>query len=258
MVMKPEPWGDALDAVLAARTERRAPCWSCPRRRAAVHPGDGGGARGASRAWCSPAGATRASTAGASRSRGPGCRSTRCRSATTCWPAARSPSWSWSRPSPGCCPGVLGNAESAGRGRRHVGRRCSRARSTPSRPSWRGREVPTVLLSGDHGAIARWRRDEALRRTAALRPDLVAALDPAALDGPTVRCWPSSAGSRTTAGFRREAPCGTLTVGRRCGGSSAGRPRPCRRGSAHRDRLAHPTRPPTDPWVTCGTDEERP
>ncbi|HLH84387.1 MAG TPA: tRNA (guanosine(37)-N1)-methyltransferase TrmD [Trebonia sp.] len=39
--------------------------------------------------------------------------------------------------------------------------------------SWRGREVPPVLLSGDHAAIARWRRDEALRRTAAARPDLI-------------------------------------------------------------------------------------
>jgi len=41
---------------------------------------------------------------------------------------------------------------------------------------WRGREVPPVLLSGDHAAIARWRRDQALRRTAALRPDLAARL----------------------------------------------------------------------------------
>jgi tRNA (guanine37-N1)-methyltransferase len=47
---------------------------------------------------------------------------------------------------------------------------------------WRGRPVPDVLLSGDHGAIARWRRDEALRRTAAYRPDLVAGIAPGALD----------------------------------------------------------------------------
>jgi tRNA (guanine37-N1)-methyltransferase len=47
---------------------------------------------------------------------------------------------------------------------------------------WRGREVPAVLLSGDHGAIARWRRDEALRRTAIIRPDLLAKLPPAELD----------------------------------------------------------------------------
>ena len=48
---------------------------------------------------------------------------------------------------------------------------------------WRGREVPDVLLSGDHVAIARWRRDAALLRTAANRPDLIfrAQADPAAL-----------------------------------------------------------------------------
>jgi len=44
-------------------------------------------------------------------------------------------------------------------------------------PSWQGLDVPPVLLSGDHAAIARWRRDEALRRTAQRRPDLLAAHD---------------------------------------------------------------------------------
>jgi tRNA (guanine37-N1)-methyltransferase len=44
-------------------------------------------------------------------------------------------------------------------------------------PSWRGLEVPGVLLSGDHGAVARWRRDESLRRTAARRPDLLSGAD---------------------------------------------------------------------------------
>ncbi len=33
-----------------------------------------------------------------------------------------------------------------------------------------------MLRSGDHGRIARWRRDESLRRTAGRRPDLLAAL----------------------------------------------------------------------------------
>jgi tRNA (guanine37-N1)-methyltransferase len=43
-----------------------------------------------------------------------------------------------------------------------------------TRPAqWRGRAVPEVLLSGDHAAIARWRRDESLRRTAQQRPDLI-------------------------------------------------------------------------------------
>ena len=40
-------------------------------------------------------------------------------------------------------------------------------------PSWRGLEVPPVLLSGDHARIARWRSDQSLRRTAERRPDLL-------------------------------------------------------------------------------------
>jgi tRNA (guanine37-N1)-methyltransferase len=45
-----------------------------------------------------------------------------------------------------------------------------------TRPAvFRGWEVPEVLRSGDHGAVARWRRREALRRTLERRPDLVSA-----------------------------------------------------------------------------------
>jgi tRNA (guanine37-N1)-methyltransferase len=39
--------------------------------------------------------------------------------------------------------------------------------------TWRERDVPEVVLSGNHQAIARWQRDEALRRTAVNRPDLI-------------------------------------------------------------------------------------
>ena len=49
-------------------------------------------------------------------------------------------------------------------------------------PSWAGLEVPEVLLSGHHARIARWRRDTALERTAARRPDLIEALPAAELD----------------------------------------------------------------------------
>jgi tRNA (guanine37-N1)-methyltransferase len=45
--------------------------------------------------------------------------------------------------------------------------------------SFRGLEVPPVLLSGNHGEVDRWRRQQALRRTLERRPDL---LDEAALD----------------------------------------------------------------------------
>ncbi|WP_432094326.1 tRNA (guanosine(37)-N1)-methyltransferase TrmD [Streptomyces sp. bgisy100] len=49
-------------------------------------------------------------------------------------------------------------------------------------PEWRGRGIPEVLVSGHHGRIARWRRDEAFRRTTRNRPDLIERCDPAALD----------------------------------------------------------------------------
>lgn len=49
-------------------------------------------------------------------------------------------------------------------------------------PEFRGWRVPDVLLSGDHGAIARWRRKEALRRTRMLRPDLLERAELSALD----------------------------------------------------------------------------
>lgn len=49
-------------------------------------------------------------------------------------------------------------------------------------PAWREIDVPEVLLSGHHGRVERWRRDQALARTAERRPDLLARLDPAGLD----------------------------------------------------------------------------
>jgi tRNA (guanine37-N1)-methyltransferase len=40
-------------------------------------------------------------------------------------------------------------------------------------PSFRGMDVPTILTSGDHGAVARWREDQARARTRDRRPDLL-------------------------------------------------------------------------------------
>ena len=54
-------------------------------------------------------------------------------------------------------------------------------------PAWAGLEVPEVLLSGHHAKIARWRRDTALHRTAARRPDLIAALPLDQLDAHDLR-----------------------------------------------------------------------
>ena len=84
-------------------------------------------------------------------------------------------------------PGVMGNADSAsddsfGGGAGPMAGLVEGPAYTRPRV-WRGREVPPVLRSGDHAAIARWRRDAALLRTAANRPDLIfrAQADPAAL-----------------------------------------------------------------------------
>ena len=68
-------------------------------------------------------------------------------------------------------PGVLGNARSHEDDSFSHGLLEGPSYTRP--PSWRGYDVPAVLLSGDHAAILRWRRDAALRRTARLRPDLL-------------------------------------------------------------------------------------
>ncbi|MFL6138019.1 MAG: tRNA (guanosine(37)-N1)-methyltransferase TrmD [Frankiaceae bacterium] len=81
-------------------------------------------------------------------------------------------------------PGVVGNAESVTDDSFAPGRmeQLLEGPVYTRPPSWRGLDVPPVLLSGDHGAIARWRRDEALRRTAVRRPELAARLAAGALD----------------------------------------------------------------------------
>ena len=81
-------------------------------------------------------------------------------------------------------PGVLGNAESH-RDDSFAPGAMAHLLEGPvytKPPVWRERAIPEVLVSGHHGRVARWRRDEAFRRTAANRPDLIERCDPAALD----------------------------------------------------------------------------
>ena len=73
-------------------------------------------------------------------------------------------------------PGVLGNAMSA-EVESFEGPLLEHPQYTRPR-SFRGAEVPDVLLSGDHAAIARWRLERATERTAARRPARLAAPDP--------------------------------------------------------------------------------
>ncbi|GAB3208180.1 tRNA (guanosine(37)-N1)-methyltransferase TrmD [Marinactinospora thermotolerans] len=81
-------------------------------------------------------------------------------------------------------PGVLGNAASVAQdsfapgGMEHL----VEGPVYTKPPVWRGQEVPPLLLSGNHGAVDRWRRDEALRKTARNRPELLDRIDPDDLD----------------------------------------------------------------------------
>jgi len=70
-------------------------------------------------------------------------------------------------------PGFMGNAASLAEESHEDGLLEYPVFTKPA--SWRGRDVPAVLLSGDHAAIAAWRHDQAMRRTAQRRPDLVPA-----------------------------------------------------------------------------------
>ncbi|MGK5638520.1 tRNA (guanosine(37)-N1)-methyltransferase TrmD [Streptomyces sp. URMC 126] len=81
-------------------------------------------------------------------------------------------------------PGVLGNAESHRDDSFAPGAMADLLEGPvyTKPPEWRGRGIPDVLLSGHHGKIARWRRDEAFRRTVENRPDLIERADPASFD----------------------------------------------------------------------------
>ena len=68
-------------------------------------------------------------------------------------------------------PGVLGNTESHEEDSFSDGLLEGPSYTKPR--TWRGIDAPEVLLSGDHGRIARWRRDQSLERTQRVRPELI-------------------------------------------------------------------------------------
>jgi tRNA (guanine37-N1)-methyltransferase len=71
-------------------------------------------------------------------------------------------------------PGVLGNSQSAIDDSFSAGPAGLLEAPAYTKPAlWRGLEVPPVLLSGNHGEIARWRAERSRERTAARRPDLL-------------------------------------------------------------------------------------
>jgi tRNA (guanine37-N1)-methyltransferase len=73
-------------------------------------------------------------------------------------------------------PGVLGNHESLD-SESHAGAGLLEYPHYTRPAEFRGAGVPGVLVSGDHARIAKWRRWQSLRRTAARRPDVLARLE---------------------------------------------------------------------------------
>ncbi|WP_370291462.1 tRNA (guanosine(37)-N1)-methyltransferase TrmD [Nocardioides sp.] len=72
-------------------------------------------------------------------------------------------------------PGFMGNAASLEEESHAAGTGGLLEYPVYTKPAtWRGRAVPDVLRSGDHGRIARWRREQSVERTARRRPDLLA------------------------------------------------------------------------------------
>ena len=201
MVMKPEPWGEALDSLdlgPGGAAARRPDAGG-----GAVHPGASPATWPRASTWSSPAGGTRGSTSGWSTTRPSGSRCASCRWATTCSTAARWPRWPSARPSSGCCPGSWATPSRSSRSRTRAA--CSRHPSTPSPPPGAASTCPPVLLSGDHGAIARWRHEQSVRRTADRRPDL---LSPSVLRDDVVRA-PRRAGATPASCSRCSAPAGS-------------------------------------------------
>jgi tRNA (guanine37-N1)-methyltransferase len=71
-------------------------------------------------------------------------------------------------------PGVLGNDQSAHHDSFAAGAAGLLEAPAYTKPaSWRGLDVPPVLLSGNHAAIERWRAEQSRERTQRVRPDLL-------------------------------------------------------------------------------------
>jgi tRNA (guanine37-N1)-methyltransferase len=68
-------------------------------------------------------------------------------------------------------PGVVGNPDSLVEESHEQGLLEYPSYTKP--PTWREREVPPVLLSGNHAEIARWRHTQSVERTKRVRPDLL-------------------------------------------------------------------------------------
>ena len=241
MVMKPEPWGEALDAVLDGDLGAQpAACVVVPT------------PSGRPFTQALAAGARRAALAGlrvrplrghrrpgGRRTTRTGCRRRRGQHRRLRARRRRGRrAGRWSRPSPGCCPACSATPSSVVDDSFAPGAMaaCSRGRSTPSRRSGAGARCRTSCARGDHGRIA------ALAARPGLRPHRAAPARSAGADAgrrrPRERGLGALAGMLWQTGTVRAAPLPH-------GGSGDHR-----RGGGHRIGTRH------HPWSTCGAREE--
>ena len=158
-------------------------------------------------------------------------------------------------------PGVVGNPESLVEESHSDGLLEYPVYTKPS--SWRDRDVPAVLLSGNHGKIAQWRRHEQYRRTAERRPDLLRSSTPASCRARTARPSRTSGTTSSTAASGAAPTPAAGRTSRRPGsggrgigsnGPQCGKISPCacwvrtcHRGSATNSRAPRPCQFLTEP-----------
>ena len=172
--------GDEARAV--GRGARRAAARRRDPRRAdavrgAVHPGAGPRAGRRASTWCSPAAATRASTSGWSTTRATRAEVREISIGDYVLNGGEVAALAITEAVVRLLPGFMGNPESLLEESHEDGLLEYPVYTKPA--SWRGLDVPPVLLSGDHAAIAAWRHEQAVRRTAERRPDLAHRVDAA-------------------------------------------------------------------------------
>jgi tRNA (guanine37-N1)-methyltransferase len=140
-------------------------------------------------------------------------------------------------------PGVLGNPASTGDD--SFGSDLPGLVEAPSYtrpPTYRDLQVPSVLLSGDHAAIRRWRRSASLQRTAMNRPDLLGALDATTMDGVDLDALVAVGATPPDGLAERIEAERALAAARKAGRRRAGNPP----GSGTMDRLSGAGDPVTD------------
>ncbi len=174
MVMKAPVWGAALDEICSAETLLVVPT---PAGRVFTQ-ADCAAVERRDSTWCSPAAGTKASTSGSIEDAARRMRVEEVSIGDYVLPGGESAALVMIEAVVRLLPDVLGNpASHQDDSHSDLVGGVLEGPSYTRPASWRGLEVPEVLLSGDHARIAAWRREQGLARTRERRPDLLRSED---------------------------------------------------------------------------------